>query len=105
MSSAESREFWQLRRYLRDWDVPPKFRQRVVRYLEYAFHRQRRRVQPQDVVLLNLLSEQLRVELRQQTLKGYLIWHALFSRLHQQARIFSRSLGTKSLATGDLVFA
>jgi hypothetical protein len=104
ISSAESRHFWQLRRYLRDWDVQAKFRKRVIRYLEYAFERQRRRVQPQDVVLLDLLSEQLRVELRQQTLKGYLSWHALFSKLNQQARIFSRALGAKSLATGDLAF-
>lgn len=105
ISNAESKQFWQLRRYLRDWDVAQDCRQRIVRYLEFAWQRQRGRVQEQDVKLLSLLSDQLRIELKQQTLKGHLGMHALFNGLNNQARIFNRALGSKSLASGDIVFA
>jgi hypothetical protein len=56
MNSEESRSFWQLRRYLKEWSVPQRFRRRVLSYLEHAYAKQRKRVQEKDVVLLGSVS-------------------------------------------------
>merc|ERR1719174_2987752 len=103
MNGEKHRAFWQLRRYLRDWEVPHKFRRRVINYLEYAYEQQRKRIQEKDVSLLNLLSEQLQFELRRMTLKEHLHGHPLFLRLHYSTLAFIKALGTRPLARGDLV--
>lgn len=106
MTSAESHEFWKLRRYMRDWNVREKFRWRVIRYLEYALALQRQRVQESEVKLLKLLSTHLRDELRQQTFQATLSRHRLFSNeeIAERSRVFSRTLGSEALAKGDMAF-
>jgi len=104
MQSEQSRQFWLLRRYLRDWSVRTGFRLRVIHYLEYAYNKQRQRVQEKDVALLQLLSEPMREELRHETLHVHLMHHPLFARCHDNMRTFSKALECKNLATGDPVF-
>merc|ERR1719398_644230 len=60
LHSDEARQFWLLRRYLRDWGVSRRLAFRIQRYLEYVYQKQRQRVQPKSVGLLPLLSDQLR---------------------------------------------
>lgn len=105
ISSNESRQFWLLRRYLRDWCVPKRVALRIERYLEYAYQRQKLRVQERDIYLLRLLSEPLREELRHETLKVHVSCHPLFSTCLNTTRIFSRALSEMSLARGDIVFS
>lgn len=104
ISSDESRQFWLLRRYLRDWGVPRNVGMRIHHYLEYAYQRQRQRVQERDVRLLALLSEPLREELKHATFNQYLVIHPLFLHCGQSMKVFGRSLTSASLASGDTIF-
>jgi len=105
MSSNESRQFWLLRRYLKDWNVRRKVGIRVQRYLEYAYQKQKGKVQEHEVKLLALLSEPLRLELKHETFSHYLAGHPLFYLCSEQARVFGKALSATSLAQGDLIFA
>mmetsp|Transcript_5303 Transcript_5303/g.10130 ORF Transcript_5303/g.10130 Transcript_5303/m.10130 type:complete len:359 (+) Transcript_5303:3-1079(+) len=104
ISSDGSRQFWMLRRYLRDWGVPRRIGSRIQRYLEYAYKRHRQRVQERDVVLLQLLSEPLREELKYETFSAHLCRHPLFCRCEHRTRCFSKSLQAFSYARGDVLF-
>uniref|UniRef100_A0A7S4PY19 Ion transport domain-containing protein n=1 Tax=Alexandrium monilatum TaxID=311494 RepID=A0A7S4PY19_9DINO len=104
ISSDETRQFWLLRRYLRDWQVPRRFAMRIQRYLEYAYAKQRQRVQAKDVKLLALLSGPLHDELKYETLSVHLSVHPLFVSCESGMRIFSKSLAEMWLARGDCVF-
>jgi len=104
LSSNESRQFWLLRRYLRDWNVRRYTSVRVQRYLEYAYQKQKLRVQEGEVKLLSLLSEPLRLELKHETFSQHLSGHPLFNACNEQARIFGKALAATSLASNDLIF-
>eukprot|EP00449_Zooxanthella_nutricula_P047908 CAMPEP_0198590862 /NCGR_PEP_ID=MMETSP1462-20131121/136157_1 /TAXON_ID=1333877 /ORGANISM="Brandtodinium nutriculum, Strain RCC3387" /LENGTH=244 /DNA_ID=CAMNT_0044322411 /DNA_START=18 /DNA_END=748 /DNA_ORIENTATION=- len=105
LSSNESRQFWLLRRYLRDWGVRRAVGKKVQRYLEYAYAEQKNRVQEPEVRLLSLLSEPLRVELKHETFSHYLAGHPLFRQCSEQARAFGKALSATSLASNDIIFA
>merc|ERR1712232_1173576 len=88
ISSDESRQFWLLRRYLRDWGVRREVSLRIQRYLEYAYQRQRCRVQEKDVGILHLLSEPLRVEMKAETYSHKLSDHPLFQLCDDKTHVF-----------------
>jgi len=104
ISSDETRQFWLLRRYLKDWGVSTRIAIRIQRYLEYAYQKQRQRVQVKDVQLLALLSEPLMADLKHATLMVHLAGHPMFRACDNRARIFATSLAEMSLARGDLIF-
>jgi len=104
LSSSESRQFWLLRRYFKDWGVRRHVAIRVQRYLEYAYARQRQRVQDSEVKLLSLLSETLRLELKHETFSQYLRGHPLFKLCCENPRIFGKALSASHWAIGDLLF-
>jgi len=104
IATNESRQFWMLRRYLRDWGVCRRTGLRIQRYLEFAYKRQQQRVQEKDVQLLDLLSGPLREELKYETFAGHLSGHPLFSSCVARQRVFSRALAAVSLARDDLAF-
>lgn len=105
ISSNESRQFWLLRRYLRDWRIPRHTSSRIQHYLEYAYQRSQKRVQPRDIFLLSLLSEPLKEELRHEILKQHVAVHPLFKVGMNTTRSFSKSLSESSLASGDVLFS
>jgi len=104
ISSDEARQFWLLRRYLRDWGVSRRFSLRLQRYLEYAYHKQRQRVQAKDVKLLALLSGPLHDELRAKTSCVHLVIHPLFHHCDRYLRVFSRALSDIYFGRGDCAF-
>jgi len=104
INNNESRQFWLLRRYLREWRIPRRVGIRIERYAEYAYARQQQRVQEHDVGLLQLLSEPLREELRHETLKMHLCVHPFFSCCHDKTKVFGRALGEVHPAGGDDLF-
>jgi hypothetical protein len=89
---------------LRDWSVSRKTAIRVQRYLEYAFHRHRQRVQEKHVELLALLSEPLRVELTCEVFSRHVAGHPLFKRETGMAHYVSRAVRAASLARADVAF-
>lgn len=105
LSSDESRQFWLLRRYLRDWSVSRHVGLRIQRYLEYVYNQQRQRVQGKDVQLLVLLSKPLRDELTHETLAVHLKHHQLFYHCDTRMRVFSSALSEVSLARSDTLFS
>eukprot|EP00928_Gymnodinium_smaydae_P044916 TRINITY_DN29985_c0_g1_i1.p1 TRINITY_DN29985_c0_g1~~TRINITY_DN29985_c0_g1_i1.p1 ORF type:complete len:843 (-),score=175.50 TRINITY_DN29985_c0_g1_i1:205-2691(-) len=105
ISQNESRQFWLLRRYLRDWKVPRRSGLRIQKYLEYAYQKQLQRVQTRDVQLLALLSDPLKDELRNQVLAVHLVYHPLFRLMTDRLRCFTKALSEMCLARGDLIFS
>lgn len=99
-----SRQFWLLRRYLRDWGVSATTRTRIQRYLEFAYRRQKQRVQEKDVQLLALLSEPLREEVKYETFAEHMSCHPLFLSFGDKKRCFSKAISCSPLARGDLLF-
>jgi len=104
ISSDEAQQFWLLRRYLRDWQVPRRFALRLHRYLEYAYHKERQRVQAKDVKLLALLSGPLHDELKAETFSIHLVTHPLFYNTSTCLRVFSNSLSDMYFGRGDCCF-
>lgn len=100
-----SRQFWLLRRYMRDWGVSKRTRLRIQRYCEYAYKRQKQRVQEQDVALLSLLSDPLREEVKYETFAAHLFVHPLFLHCDDRTRIFSSAVSAASLARDDQAFS
>jgi len=104
ISDDETRQFWLLRRYLRDWGVGRRTGRRIQKFLEYAYRKQRQRVQESDVGLLALLSEPLRVELKHETYSAVLVAHPFFCHCRERAKDLGRALRDMALAHGDVIF-
>eukprot|EP00928_Gymnodinium_smaydae_P026899 TRINITY_DN20977_c0_g2_i1.p1 TRINITY_DN20977_c0_g2~~TRINITY_DN20977_c0_g2_i1.p1 ORF type:complete len:797 (+),score=128.95 TRINITY_DN20977_c0_g2_i1:80-2470(+) len=105
LSSKEAREFWLLRRYLRDWGVRKSLNLRVQRYLEYANKMRQKRVQAGQVHLLTLLPKPLYDELKYDTFSSQLSVHPLFSRLRQNVQSLGSSLESFCVSAGELLFS
>merc|ERR1719311_1785666 len=64
MQSDGVKQFWLLRRYLRQQGVPQELQLRVIKYVEYVVKSQRQLVPRKRVEVLSYLSEQLTAELQ-----------------------------------------
>eukprot|EP00747_Dinoflagellata_sp_TGD_P217756 gnl/TRDRNA2_/TRDRNA2_90114_c2_seq1.p1 gnl/TRDRNA2_/TRDRNA2_90114_c2~~gnl/TRDRNA2_/TRDRNA2_90114_c2_seq1.p1 ORF type:complete len:521 (+),score=82.44 gnl/TRDRNA2_/TRDRNA2_90114_c2_seq1:198-1565(+) len=109
MGSENSRQFWLLRRYLRQQGVPNSLTFRVLRYLEYACSSQEEEIPESRLTVLQLLSEQLQEELRYQVSFAAILKHPLFNVMHLVSDVASRGLAgaafsRKSLSSGDVLF-
>lgn len=102
--NVESRQFWMLRRYLRDWSVSSQLSGKILSYCEFAYENSVRRVQSVDVALLRLLSTQIEAELKHETLSMHLRGHAFFRRCRSDARFFSKALTSSFVARDETVF-
>merc|ERR1719469_636206 len=67
LRSNEVRQFWMLRRYLKELRISRSLSLRVQRYCEYSWNREQSRVQKRSVTLLAYLSGPLREELNAET--------------------------------------
>jgi len=104
MRSNEYRQFWLLRRYLRELQISRQLSLRVQRFCEYSWERQHQSVQERDVLLLTHLSEPLREQLKAETFAPHLSIHPLIEQLQECARHFSMALDALEIARGDQVF-
>lgn len=102
--NEERRQFWLLRRYLRDANISSSLAMRVECYLEFIWRREQRDVQEQQVQLLSRLSDPLQNELKHESFAPHLRSHALFSALCDSTKVFLKACAACALAPGDLHF-
>lgn len=111
MQDDKTKQFWLLRRYLRQHGIQPLLNFRVLRYLEYASREQKAWVSESRVQVLKLLSDQLRDELAYVVSYSCMMLHPLFERTSSHAhagltmhRLSSSALSQELLAVSDRLF-
>jgi len=109
MQDDKSKQFWLLRRYLRQNRVQPQLTFRVLRFVEYACNETEDRVSESRIHVLNLLSEQLREELHYEVAFSRILAHPLMERISIVSRetmhaLTKDALQQRSLATEDTLF-
>jgi len=109
----EKKQFWILKRYLRsneiDMSSDNALGLRVQKYAEHAWRRQNVGVPQGNVPILDLLSEQLKKELRSAICIPHMRVHPLFKHLEGKApvtvhRLADQAIKRKSLACNDKLF-
>lgn len=109
LQAVAKKDFWRLRRFLRNRQVPPASRTRIIRYLESQVYKDRGHVQQKDIKILALLSEPLRNLLSWELHRRLLTKHRLFDVLQQciepmVVRLTSVALSVSALAEQDVPF-
>lgn len=110
MHGDSSRQFWLLRRYLHERQMPRPLAIRILRYVEYAHSIQADLVPESKVTILSLLSDQLRHELAFTVYFTSILKHPLFFRSSESGSemalhsLASDVLGEVYLAHGDWIF-
>lgn len=104
-----SKQFWQVRRYLRQNNVSQVLGTRIVRYLEHAYTKSKKRVEASNIRIMALLSDSLRSELRLEVALPQVKAHPLFLKLsfdHMQTlrRIATTCIHYQNLAHADVLF-
>mmetsp|Transcript_79302 Transcript_79302/g.190323 ORF Transcript_79302/g.190323 Transcript_79302/m.190323 type:complete len:786 (+) Transcript_79302:37-2394(+) len=110
MQEDKSKQFWLLRRYLQQKQVPPDLGFKVLRYTEYATSSRGEAIPEHRITILGMLTKQLRSELRFVTHYRCLRKHGFFelvgvmneSVLHMMSS--GPTLITKALAAQDPLF-
>lgn len=102
------KQFWLLRRYLRQQGVPNTLAFRIQRFVEYATTNRQDMVNIKQVKILDMLSEQLRLELRLATTTRPLMEHPLFRYLSEHYEVAMQRLcaaiSSRCYAAGDFLF-
>eukprot|EP00929_Paragymnodinium_shiwhaense_P051583 TRINITY_DN25939_c0_g1_i1.p1 TRINITY_DN25939_c0_g1~~TRINITY_DN25939_c0_g1_i1.p1 ORF type:complete len:885 (-),score=197.64 TRINITY_DN25939_c0_g1_i1:232-2886(-) len=109
MQDGATKQFWSLRRYLKKNAVPLALSVRIEKYLEHAWQQEQERVSISNVPLMNLLSAQLKSELKSAMAVPHLSVHPLYRHLNTMSsvtiqRLADVALHRMSLARGDCVF-
>jgi len=109
MQEDTAKQFWTLRRYLRQNSIPPFLSIRIRKYLEHAWQSQRHRLSEDKIKILALLSEQLQGELQCELSVPHLKVHPLLHRLNSVSKVTMQRLvrdafGKKMLADNDSLF-
>merc|ERR1712228_289396 len=101
-------QFWMLRRFLHERQVPRTLATRILRFLEHTCYTQRDSVQESQLKLLPLLSTQLRNELQFITFMKHLMHYPLLNTIKDVSDIslyrLASALHTISIAKDDSVF-
>lgn len=105
----EWKQFWLLRRYLRQQAVPMILSVRIQRYLEYACGNRKEMVPPSAVNILSLLSDQLKDELECAIIQPNVRVHCLFKYMDNYFavtlnRLARKAITRKLLARYDSLF-
>lgn len=103
------KQFWQVRRYLRQNDVSPSLGARIQRYLDHAYAKSKKRTDGSQIQIFSFLSAALRSELRLEIALPHLKIHPLFMKLSftflpTLQRIAMACISYQSLAPGDVLF-
>mmetsp|Transcript_137111 Transcript_137111/g.250047 ORF Transcript_137111/g.250047 Transcript_137111/m.250047 type:complete len:708 (+) Transcript_137111:184-2307(+) len=109
LSEQQWKQFWLLRRYLRQSNVPLELSHRVQRYLEYACEHEKKQVSVNSIKIMGLLSEQLRENLECAVNMPYVKQHPLFEHLDFYAKLSMTRLAATGMtrtmyADGDTLF-
>eukprot|EP00440_Ansanella_granifera_P067050 gb/GFBE01072714.1/.p1 GENE.gb/GFBE01072714.1/~~gb/GFBE01072714.1/.p1 ORF type:complete len:867 (+),score=202.97 gb/GFBE01072714.1/:1-2601(+) len=109
MNQESNKQFWLLRRFLKQQMVALPVSSRILKYLEYACAKQEDRIVPADVKLLSRLSTGLKDELHYELTYVKMAKHPLFRTMVIEMEIFmvqTCALATKeiTLASGDVLF-
>jgi len=110
MKNDKQKQFWMLRRYLKQKGVSPDLTLRMTRFLEHQVEKQEKTIQVGKVLILQHISDQLSSELHHEMYAPCLKGHALFECLSREmkgvaSRICHFALKSQQLATGDTVFS
>jgi len=97
MSEDSAKEFWNLRRYLRQNSVPIDLSIRIQRYLEHAWQRKQATLQTSDIKVFALLSDQLLSELKCVLALPHLFIHPLFERLESVSFVTNQRLAKTAI--------
>jgi len=108
-SSAKSRQFYLLRRYLSSSQVPKEVAMRVQGYCSYAWDARAKSVHESSVHVLELLSTPLRAELRTSIFQPSMDRHAFFVLIDKVAPLTMQLLCVNAvtkvlIAGGDVLF-
>mmetsp|Transcript_43186 Transcript_43186/g.101531 ORF Transcript_43186/g.101531 Transcript_43186/m.101531 type:complete len:899 (+) Transcript_43186:97-2793(+) len=109
LREAMSKQFWILKRYLRQNNVPVRLSIRIQNYVQHAWQLQAMGLSNANVQMLGLLSDQLRKELKSAIYVQHLLIHPLLSFLHERAnvvihRLAETAIMRKQLAARDSLF-
>lgn len=109
MNADESKQHWNLRRYLKLKKVPTELSVRIQKYLEHKSQTRRATVPQESVILLNMISEQLHNELQRVISVPHMVVHPLFNHLNTEScvtmqRLARSAISRKELAGGDSLF-
>mmetsp|Transcript_114373 Transcript_114373/g.356159 ORF Transcript_114373/g.356159 Transcript_114373/m.356159 type:complete len:866 (+) Transcript_114373:229-2826(+) len=109
MSEDKSKQFWLLRRYLRQRGIDKKLTYRILRYVEYAVQEKTVQVSESKVWSISLLSHQLREELQYEVSFKCLMSHPFFERAREVSSVSTfqlaeQALSVEMLASRDTLF-
>uniref|UniRef100_A0A7S4SR31 Ion transport domain-containing protein n=1 Tax=Alexandrium monilatum TaxID=311494 RepID=A0A7S4SR31_9DINO len=110
MKNDKQKQFWMLRRYLKQKNVSMDLTTRMTRFLEHSCQKQQRLIQASKVTLLTQLSDQLARELAFEMFEPCLRNHAFFRFLCKDMkfvaqRICKMALKAMQVAIDDTIFS
>lgn len=109
LGSTKSKQFWLLRRFLRESEVPTALAIRIQRHCDFAWQSRETRLQEKNVQALGLLSAALRADMNTAILEPRLWKHPLFILFSKLApnvvsRLCNSAVTRSTLVRGDLLF-
>jgi len=109
MSEDKSKQFWLLRKYLRQRGIDKQLTFRILRYVEYAIKEKTVLVSDSKVWSLGLLSQQLREELQYEVSFKCLMSHPFFEKARTVSsmstfQLAAQALSVEMLASRDTIF-
>jgi len=109
MSSDENKNFWMLRRYLRQKHISKSLVQRIVKYLEHQQVAKHKVIAPDSVKLLGALSDQFQIELAHELKAPVMLEHPFFKYCDGKIpstmrRLCNSALKTLSFAQNEVIF-
>jgi len=109
MKTDEMKQFWLLRRYLRQRSVSKDLSERILKFLEHQYRRHAKLVQADSIKVLNKLSEELQSELMLQMYAFMLLSHPFFTECNHEMpvvmqRLCRLGITSQSYADDECVF-
>lgn len=109
LRSNHMKQFWMLRRYLKQNQVNKELQFRIEKFLEYRIMKEQEYVQPNMVLHLPKLSQPLRNELAHSIMVQWLRGHPFFHKVSTlmpnfMHKLCSNAIKEKVLGQGDIVF-
>jgi len=111
MNADTSKQFWLLRRFLKQQTIPRTVGRRILKYLEFIVEKDHGKVQKDSIKILSRLSEQLHEELTFELTKpkigSYLIFEYMLDIPGLEVvarRLTATALTSRVIASGDYLF-
>jgi len=102
MTQDSSKQFWLLRKYLKQRNVPRHLAARIQRFLEFSFEQRAQFIPESSVLMLKILTHQLQIELQYAVTESLLSMHLYFRRLGHVSEFAMHQLCEESLMRTDL---